>query len=254
MGLSVVTVASGGLPIVETTRGTPVSEAANLRGVAVTKVVNKPGLPVVFVTATGGSPYVSMDPATANNVTVSGGGLVVINTAISTGDQGARVANSGAKTSGKYYFEGTLTVFAGTGSNNVGIGIGTTASGYQQMGNNATVGDMMFYFSGNLYSNGSNTGTSLGARAVGDVVGGAIDLDNRRVWWKKVSGTPGNWNNNVANNPATNVGGIVIPAGSMVPFCTFGPGVNVGDTITLNFGASAFTGAVPSGFTSGWPI
>ena len=50
MGLAVVTVAIGGLPIVETTRGTPVTEAANLRGVPVTKVVGKPGLPVTFET------------------------------------------------------------------------------------------------------------------------------------------------------------------------------------------------------------
>jgi hypothetical protein len=50
MGLPVVTVASGGLPVVETTSGTPVTEAANLRGVPVTKVVGKPGLPVTFET------------------------------------------------------------------------------------------------------------------------------------------------------------------------------------------------------------
>ena len=41
MGMPVVTVASGGLPVVEATNGygTPVTEAANGRGIAVTKVV-----------------------------------------------------------------------------------------------------------------------------------------------------------------------------------------------------------------------
>jgi hypothetical protein len=40
----------------------------------------------------------------------------------------------------------------------------------------------------------------------------------------------------------------------MVPFVTFGgsPG-SANNVITANFGASAFSGAVPSGFTSGWP-
>jgi len=56
MGLAVVTVASGGLPIVESTvGGTPVTEATNGRGLPVTKVVGKPGLPVVFVAASGGA-------------------------------------------------------------------------------------------------------------------------------------------------------------------------------------------------------
>ena len=54
MGLAVVTIAAGGLPVVDVTAiaprsGLPVTEAANGYGVAVTKVVGKPGLPVVFV-------------------------------------------------------------------------------------------------------------------------------------------------------------------------------------------------------------
>jgi hypothetical protein len=53
MGLPVVSVASGGLAVVDVSAsaprlGRPVSEAANGRGLAVTKVVGKPGLPVVF--------------------------------------------------------------------------------------------------------------------------------------------------------------------------------------------------------------
>ena len=50
MGVPVVTVAAGGLPIVEAAFGTPVTEAANGRGTPVTKVVGKPGLPVRFET------------------------------------------------------------------------------------------------------------------------------------------------------------------------------------------------------------
>jgi hypothetical protein len=54
MALPVVTVASGGLPVVEVTLTTPglgraVSEAANGRGVAVTKVASG-GVPVTYVT------------------------------------------------------------------------------------------------------------------------------------------------------------------------------------------------------------
>ena len=58
MGLSVVTVASGGMPVVDVTPiasmtpikyGLPVTEATNGYGVAVTLVTGKPGLPVIFV-------------------------------------------------------------------------------------------------------------------------------------------------------------------------------------------------------------
>jgi hypothetical protein len=53
MSAPVITVASGGLPVVDVTAttpkaGLPVTEA--VRGVAVTKVVGKPGLAVTFVT------------------------------------------------------------------------------------------------------------------------------------------------------------------------------------------------------------
>jgi hypothetical protein len=53
MGLPVVTVATGGLPVAETTKGLPVSEAAKY-GIAVTKVVGKPGLPVTYVAESSG--------------------------------------------------------------------------------------------------------------------------------------------------------------------------------------------------------
>jgi len=58
MGMAVVTVASGGMPVVDVTPiasmtpnkyGVAVTEAANGKGVPVTKVVGKPGTPVVYV-------------------------------------------------------------------------------------------------------------------------------------------------------------------------------------------------------------
>jgi hypothetical protein len=54
MTTPVVTVAAGGIPVVDVTGtkpllGLPVTEATNGRGTAVTKVTGKPGLPVTFV-------------------------------------------------------------------------------------------------------------------------------------------------------------------------------------------------------------
>ena len=53
MGMPVISVASGGLPVVETPYGATVTEATNGFGRAVTKVVGKPGMPVQYVTTAG---------------------------------------------------------------------------------------------------------------------------------------------------------------------------------------------------------
>lgn len=251
MGCPVVTVAAGGLPVVETPFGTPVTEAANGRGVAVTKVVGKPGMPVVYETIGVVAPvsYATWDAATAVAVTLSGGNLIVTAAGGTATNQGAHVIAASGKSAGKIYLE--LALSAVGGGTNVGFGIGTPSSTYTAMGNNATTGVMVFN-SGNVYANGGNAGVSFGLLVgTGGTFGVAVDLDNRKLWFRL--GAAGNWNTNVANSPVTNVGGIAIPAGTMVPFCTFGSTAGSNSTFTTaNFGASAFIGALPSGFTSGW--
>jgi hypothetical protein len=61
MALPVVTVAAGGLAVVDVTAtkpalGAPVSEVAGGRGTPVTKVTGKPGLAVTFVVPAVGRP------------------------------------------------------------------------------------------------------------------------------------------------------------------------------------------------------
>jgi len=256
MGLAVTTVASGGLPVSDVTSGSKtgmaVTEVTQF-GMPITKIAGGGGggMPVVFVTATGGAVAASAtwDAATATAVTLSGGNLVATNTGTSSVDQGARGATSAGKTSGKYYFEITSTTYLGGGNN--GLGIGTTASTYTGMGNNATTGVNMYISDGSIYANGSSAGVAIGGLSSGTLACIAVDLDNRKIWFRKT--ISGNWNNSGTANPATNVGGITIPAGTMVPFCTFGgTGGGPNNVLTANFGASAFSGAVPSGFTSGW--
>jgi hypothetical protein len=197
--------------------------------------------------------YVTWDAATVATVTLSGSDLVATNTGTTATNQGARVAAASGKTSGKYYFEVTLTTKVGGGGGNAGMGIATTASTYAGMGNNATAGVEVFISSGGMFVNGANPGQVLGGAFVnGEVAGIAVDLDNRKAWIRKAPS--GNWNASGTANPATNVGGNTIPAGTIAPINTFGGGSGTsGNVFTANFGASAFTGAVPSGFTSGWP-
>jgi SPRY domain len=201
------------------------------------------------------------DPATATAVTLSGGNLVVTSTT-SSGDQGARGANAVGKTSGKYYFEVTLTTE--TSGGNTGFGIGTTASTYTAMGNNATAGGQV-YLNGGIYANGSNSGFAVANPVNGHVIGVAVDLTAHKIWFRNhnnpdpggAGGVGTGWNGIAAasppyaQDPNTGAGGITIPSGTIVPFCTFNASGNV---FTANFGASAFAFTVPSGFTSGWPV
>jgi len=67
--------------------------------------------------------------------------------------------------------------------------------------------------------------------------------------WIALNG--GNWNNDPTANPATNVGGqslVGMRNDVMYPVCFAAQ-----STQLFNFGASAFTYTVPTGFTAGWP-
>lgn len=213
-------------------------------------------------TGPGGTPFpVSFDPTTTSAVTLSGGNLVATNTGTTSTSQGVSVAASSGKITGKFYFECRITAY--TGGAGVGFGVGTTTATYANLSTNGTGGDMCFVVghtgSGTIFAPGGNTGLSLGALSNGDVVGVAVDLINRRLWFRK--GASGFWNGQSSGDPTDGSGihgGATIPAGTIVPICTFGSGPAgaagvANNVITANFGASAFTGAVPSGYTAGWP-
>jgi hypothetical protein len=85
MGWPVVTVANGGLAVVETATGVPITEAANGYGVAVTKVVGKPGLPVTY---TAGGAILLAWPDATNTGVPSGTTLVPFSGAFTTTSAG----------------------------------------------------------------------------------------------------------------------------------------------------------------------
>jgi hypothetical protein len=121
------------------------------------------------------------------------------------------------------------------------------------MGNTATSGTTVRIGTGTILYNGGSSGSSLGARTTGQVIGVAVDLDHTFGLWFRVAPS-GLWNGDAAANPATNIGGINKPTGILVPFVVFGGSGGVANNVlTTNFGATAFTGVVPAGFTAGWP-
>jgi hypothetical protein len=207
------------------------------------------GTTVLTVQAT--ATYAGWDPSTALSINLTNSNLT--QTALASGNaaQGAMTPLANAKTSGKWYFEFHVTAYPSGGT--VGVGVCTTASTIAGWSNNGTTGIGSLGFpGGQIWSNGGVPG-STGAISLNSWIGIAIDLDNRRAWFR--ASPASNWNNNGTANPATNTGGLTIPAGAMVAIGTFtGVSMGSGTSSTVNFGATAFAGVVPSGFTAGWTL
>lgn len=192
--------------------------------------------------------FATWDSAQLSSVTLDGTQLVA--TASGGGNVSAR--GQGTHGTGKWYWEITLTTAA---NNNTAVAV---VPAQWAPGSSATA---RLIRSGNVLVNGTTaltlSGTSANsitftALSSGNVVGVALDLDAGLLWFRVGAG---NWNNNAGYSPVTGIGGISLavlgagPAINWYPVAAFGA---VGDQQTANFGASAFTGTPPSGFTSGW--
>ena len=88
----------------------------------------------------------------------------------------------------------------------------------------------------------------------GNIIGIALDRTARLIWFRLCPS--GNWNGNASANPATGVGGLTLNtiAAASPLFSTYALAgfVASGDVVTANFGDTAFSGVVPSTFTSGF--
>jgi hypothetical protein len=111
------------------------------------------------------------------------------------------------------------------------------------------------FFSGTghiVKNNSSQSAVNTATWGAGDVIGVAIDLDNKRIWWRLNTGS---WIGTTGTpDPATNTNGFNISLTATSSTRVY-PAVNLSGSsakFTANFGASAFTGTVPSGFTAGW--
>jgi hypothetical protein len=149
---------------------------------------------------------------------------------------------------GKFYWEVTATTFGVNGGIGVASPNWTLANG---LFGTAGPGTSCVANNGNIYVDGSTTGTSLGTIASGTVVCIAVDVGARLIWYR--SGAAGNWNNSASASPATGAGGIAV--NSLGDGIAAYPALTIGtlsNAVTANFGDSAFTGTVPSGFTAGF--
>lgn len=164
-----------------------------------------------------------------------------------TGSAGVR--GLGGHNTGKLYFEVTHT--AGLAQQ---VGVAPAAANLSGALSGSTVGVAVVLNTGGITVNAVASGSTLGARATGDIIGIAVDLTAALIWFRVAPS--GNWNGSGTANPATGVGGVSIAAAGLPPGTAHHPYVSMrfadSAKVTANFGSSAFSGTVPSGFASGW--
>ena len=250
MALPVVIVASGGYPMnrLSAHGGLPVTLAA--QGLAVTEAPAGYGTPMTFVTE-GGSVVLPVPPVSfttkwsntdkTGSYTFSNGDLTLTTTSI----EGA-IRGTAKQSAGKFYFEYRLGV---ANFDHYGLALATT--NLANFNTDKTGSVTLLKSNGNIYIASAPSGSTLGTRATNDVIGIAVNTTGDLIWFRVAP--LGNWNGSGTANPETGVGGINIIAinGELLPLYYNGSGS--GTTITANFGASAFVGTVPVGFTAGWP-
>ncbi len=180
------------------------------------------------------------NPADAGGNTLSNGNLTVTENGGGGVVDGVRSIASAS--SGKKYWEVHVDSISTT---NPEFGIAISSANLSSfMG--ATAGSIGWLADNRVFLGGSQVAT-LATWATGNTLSGAVDFGNNRIWFR-VNG--GNWNNDGAADPATNTNGIDISsmtAGAKFPAVqTF----STADAFTANFGGSAYTQSVPSGFVN----
>jgi hypothetical protein len=142
--------------------------------------------------------------------------------------------------SGKWYYEyvvsGNVSNFLGgwadPGEVNYNDAVGNTTRSYG------------YYSTGNVRNGNSNT--SFGSSyTAGDIIGCAIDIDNRKIYWSK----NGSWQNNA--NPAAGTGSIYTIADPVAQNFDYTIAVSTYDanqSVDINTGQRAFSYTAPSGF------
>lgn len=152
-------------------------------------------------------PTETLNPADkGSHLTLSNSNLTM--TRSSAGGSWQTARGTVSKTAGKWYYEAVETVGLGCyfGIANNALNVDTDYVG-------ADPGSVGYRPNGEIWNNGASIG-SAATWTTNDTVGIAVDLDNHKIWCRKLGGA---WNAGGTANPSTNVGGYAIPAGTYFP-------------------------------------
>lgn len=160
-------------------------------------------------------------------------------TATFTAAGNAFVRTVTSRDSGLFYVEYRLMVGGGAST-----GAGFARSAATEPNATDTINVAAYYIgSGNIWVNGANPG-ALGVAQVNDVVGCAINLNTRLVWFRRNAGL---WNNNASANPATGAFGASLSALAL-PLFGWVSGTGAGPRWVANFGGSEYAYPKPEGY------
>jgi hypothetical protein len=191
--------------------------------------------PTNYGTDTGAGGEVRGNYCTLNRLITVSGSLSNGNLEYTSGGQYRSAFSTFAVTTGKWYFEGTVTNLSGDAL--IGIASGSLPTG-SYLGSTSTSWSYAGAF-GDKWNNGGSS--SFGATFTnGDVIGVAFDADTGKLWFSKNGVWQASGNPASSSNPA-----FTVPVGASYFFSVSG-GNNC--AWSCNFGQRPFAYTAPSGF------
>lgn len=198
--------------------------------------------------------HTTLNQTDGQNCTVTGG-----LTFAGTSNTSAACRAFDAQFTGKFVFEATHNGSLASTNDFVGLCtagacMGPPPTALQTAADFSTAANcgIAIFKLGTVDINGSSGFAAGPSFNTGTTVMVCVDIDNKKVW-----AIQGGTVYPSGGNPATNTGGWDI---SVLGICGLYPCVGLtstttnGSNIVCNFGDSAFTNTVPSGFTAGWPL
>lgn len=186
----------------------------------------------------GVSPFTTWDPANSNtNITFSGANL----TGTKINFASNAVTFSAHDLPPKAYSEFVLGL-NGVATDSAGVGFGNAAASFNVKLGTQPYGVATYQVNGMILN---SVGLLAFTFANGDVLSLAYNSTSKKLWIRKNCGL---WNNSGSDDPATDTGGI--DTSSITGSVKWAANLNqVGQSVTANFGASAWSCTIPSGFT-----
>lgn len=190
------------------------------------------------------------NPSDNSNLTLSNGNLTA--QAATSASTWRSVRATVSRSAGKYYFEATANIV--DANNGFMLGIANSSALLTTFAGNNSNG-IGFQSGNNHWINGGNSSPTVVTFANGDVLGIAVDITNKLIWFIDVTHSSSTWYGSSAGgstSPSTGTNGLSISALSASPYFPIFSGYDstAHDECTLNTGTSAFSGTLPTGFTA----